>query len=70
MLQSIIKDEGGNRLVEQHRGKLFRDANIIDLTSIDDENLNEIEVDTEVNDADDASVVDLIHEEDSDIEID
>ena len=70
VLQSIIKDEGGNRLVEQHRGKLFRDANIIDLTSIDDENLNEIEVDTEVNDADDASVVDLIHEEDSDIEID
>ena len=28
VLQSIVKDEGGNRLVEEHRGKLFSDATI------------------------------------------
>ena len=35
--QLIVKDEGGNKLVEEHRGKLFRDATTIDLTSMDDE---------------------------------
>ena len=54
-----MKDDGGNTLVEQHRGKLFWDANIIYLTSIDDKNHNELEVDTEVIDVDDASIVDL-----------
>lgn len=39
VLKSIVQDEGGNAFVEENRGKLFRDANIIDLTisSNDDE---------------------------------
>ena len=37
VLQCMVKDEGGNALVEQDRGKLFRDATIIDLTDVNNE---------------------------------
>jgi hypothetical protein len=45
VLSCIVEDEGGNSLVEMKRGKLFRDATIIDLTTDDDElgNQNEQE---------------------------
>jgi hypothetical protein len=33
-----VDDNGGNRLVGSKRGKLFRDATIIDLTDEDDQN--------------------------------
>ena len=42
MLSCIVDDGGGNEKVESKRGKLFRDATIIDLTEEDDENENEI----------------------------
>ena len=38
VLVCIVDDNGGNRLVESKRGKLFRDATIIDLTDEDDQN--------------------------------
>jgi hypothetical protein len=38
VLACIVDDNGGNRLVESKRGKLFRDATIIDLTDEDDQN--------------------------------
>ena len=38
VLFCIVEDKGGNSLVEMKRGKLFRDASIIDLTEDDDEN--------------------------------
>jgi hypothetical protein len=38
VLVCIVEDNGGNRLVESKRGKLFRDATIIDLTDEDDQN--------------------------------
>ena len=41
VLRCILDDRGGNRLVEKKRGKLFRDATIIDLTNEDDEDNNE-----------------------------
>ena len=50
VLQSIVKDEGGNKLVEAHRGKIFQDATIIDLTSIDDE--DDIKLPTNIPDDD------------------
>ena len=43
VLQCILKDNGGNQLVEKRRGKLFRDATIVDLT-IDNENDNNMDV--------------------------
>lgn len=42
VLSCIVDDGGGNEKVESKRGKLFRDATIIDLTEEDDENENEI----------------------------
>jgi hypothetical protein len=36
VLTCIVDDNGGNRLVESKRGKLFRDATIIDLTDEND----------------------------------
>ena len=42
VLVCIIDDEGGNQKVESKRGKLFRDATIIDLTNEDDEDESEI----------------------------
>ena len=55
VLQSIVKDEGGNRLVEEHRGKLFRDATIVDLTSVDDDEniIINIDMDDQVTGDDD-----------------
>jgi hypothetical protein len=38
VLVCIVDDNGGNRLVESKRGKLFRDATIIDLTDEDNQN--------------------------------
>jgi hypothetical protein len=38
VLSCIVEDNGGNRLVELKREKLFRDATIIDLTDEDDQN--------------------------------
>ena len=35
LLRCILDDDGGNQLVEQNRGKLFRDAKIADLTTFD-----------------------------------
>ena len=43
VLQCILKDNGGNQLVEKRRGKLFRDATIVDLI-IDNENDNNMDV--------------------------
>lgn len=37
VLTCIVDDKGGNELVESKRGKLFRDATIIDLTDDDEE---------------------------------
>ncbi len=36
VLVCIVDDDGGDRLVESKRGKLFRDATIIDLTAEND----------------------------------
>ena len=48
VLVCIVDDDGGNRLVESKRGKLFRDATIIDLTDENDPIQPEIlEVDLE-----------------------
>ena len=67
MLQLIVKDEGGNKLVEAHRGKIFQDATIIDLTSIDDE--DDIKLPTNIpDDNHDMQVVDLV-DDNSDIEM-
>jgi hypothetical protein len=38
VLSCIVEDKGDNSLVETKRGKLFRDATIMDLTEDDDEN--------------------------------
>jgi hypothetical protein len=38
VLTCIVDDNGGNQLVESKRGKLFRDATIIDLTDEDAQN--------------------------------
>ena len=38
VLRCILEDDGGNHLVEQKRGKLFRDCTIIDLTNEDEDN--------------------------------
>ena len=38
VLSCIVDDKGGNSLVETKRGKLFRDATIIDLIEDDDKN--------------------------------
>jgi len=38
VLSCIVDDKGGNALVEKKRGKLFRDATIIDLTEDEPEN--------------------------------
>ena len=35
VIRCILDDYGGNQLVEQNRGKLFRDAKIADLTTFD-----------------------------------
>ena len=43
VLRCILDDRGGNRLVETKRGKLFRDATIIDLTNEYDDDGNEIQ---------------------------
>jgi hypothetical protein len=45
VLTCIVDDKGGNSLVESKRGKLFRDATIIDLTeeNHDDDNENEVQ---------------------------
>jgi len=40
VMRCILDDDGGNNKVEQKRGKLFRDATIIDLTLDDDEDNN------------------------------
>lgn len=40
VLSCIVDDDGGNQLVEKKRGKLFRDANIIDLTNGDENEEN------------------------------
>ena len=42
VLVCILDDEGGNQKVESKRGKLFRDATIIDLTNEDDDDEFEI----------------------------
>ena len=65
VLQSIVNDEGGNKLVEEHRGKLFRDATIIDLTSIDDE--EDINLETNLHDNDHEELEDDLLDVDSDI---
>lgn len=53
VLSCIVDDKGGKSLVESKRGKLFRDATIIDLTEDGDEdNENEVEAFT-VDDLDD-----------------
>ena len=65
VLQSIVKDEGGNELVEEHRGKLFRDATIIDLTSVDDE--EDINLETNLHDNDHEELEDDLLDVDSDI---
>ena len=41
VLTCIVDDAGGNSLVETKRGKLFRDATIIDLTEEDNAGSNE-----------------------------
>ena len=41
VLVCILENEGGNQLVESKRGKLFRDATIIDLTTEDEDNQTE-----------------------------
>jgi hypothetical protein len=38
VLAYIVEDNGENRLVESKRGKLFRDATIIDVVDEDDQN--------------------------------
>jgi hypothetical protein len=38
VLACIVEDDGGNRLVEPKRGKLFRDASIFYLTDEEDQN--------------------------------
>ena len=38
MLQCIVDDEGGNRKIDKKRGKLFVDANFVDLSAVDDDN--------------------------------
>jgi hypothetical protein len=38
LLAYIVEDNGENRLVESKRGKLFRDATIIDVVDEDDQN--------------------------------
>ena len=40
VMRCILDDDGGNNKVEQKRGKLFRDATIIDLSLDDDEDNN------------------------------
>jgi hypothetical protein len=42
VLSCIEEDKGGNSLVEQKRGKLFRDATLIDLTEDDDDNATNV----------------------------
>ena len=38
VLQCILKDNGGNQLVGKKRGKLFRDATIVDLINNEEDN--------------------------------
>jgi hypothetical protein len=57
VLSCIVEDKGGNALVETKRGKLFRDATIIDLTTEDDNESNK-------NDAEPIFVYDLDELED------
>jgi len=52
VLSCIVEDQGGNSLVETKRGKLFRDATIIDLTAEDGAQGNE-------NGSDAFSIIDL-----------
>ena len=47
VLSCIVQDKGDNSLVESKRGKLFRDATLIDLTAEDKE-----EAESSVNFAD------------------
>ena len=58
VLSCIVDDKGGNSLVEAKRGKLFRDATIIDLTEDGNDN-NGIEVEAltfdDIEDLDDIS---------------
>jgi hypothetical protein len=57
VLSCIVDDEGGNSLVEMKRGKLFRDATIIDLTTED-------EVEGDENESDPISLIDIDEFED------
>jgi hypothetical protein len=56
VLTCIVDDKGGNSLVESKRGKLFRDATIIDLTDDYDDDDNGIVVQAlDLDDLDDIS---------------
>jgi hypothetical protein len=59
VLSCIVEDQGGNSLVETKRGKLFRDATIIDLTVEDgvegDENGSETFSFADLDELDDIS---------------
>lgn len=58
VLRCIVDDNGGNNLVESKRGKLFRDATIIDLTN-DEDTVNGGEHEADNDDNNDANILDI-----------
>ncbi len=44
VLSCIAEDGGGNSLVEKKRGKLFRDATVVDLIADQDEYVSEVKI--------------------------
>ena len=55
VLSCIVQDEGGNTLVEQKRGKLFRDATLVVNLDEEDENNTNSEDNSDLDDLDSIS---------------